>query len=467
MTSTEFSAYAQKHGLFHLFEELVKELVMEKPADPLAALISALKRPFVPRVLVLGPPASGKHTLCSTLAKKSNATVLDLATVLKDSVDDPTLDENVRKAIASTTAGTPALAVCVAAVVHRTKKPDCRKKGFFLYGFPRTRAEALALQAGGLLPSHVLVLDAPDSVLIERFKGRRVDPQTGAVYHITFVPPPAALATTVQRLPRDEESIVTAGLTQYHRESAGILSAFKSVTHHVNVDQPPSDAADQAWQQLCTLPDSKAPFTPRVLLMGPPGSGCATQAALLAAKYKLTNLSTGTLVRRAVAADTDIGRVCAVYLQRRSPLPDGLLIKLLREALATVPGGWVLRGAPRTREQASAMKAAGIEPSRIVVLQAAEDVCRDRLCQRRVDPVTGTHYSLATAPPAIAARLVQHPSDTEEHVQTLYNAFMEHAEDVLELYPSAQRLDGQLPVATVAELVDGAVVHPRNRDPAV
>ena len=51
-------------------------------------------------------------------------------------------------------------------------------QGYFLHGLPRTRAEALELQSAGVLPTHVLLLQAPDNVLIERFKGRRIDPVT-------------------------------------------------------------------------------------------------------------------------------------------------------------------------------------------------------------------------------------------------------------------------------------------------
>lgn len=466
-SQADFSVYAQKHGLFDLFEGLVKDLIKDKPADPLDYMIHALRRSPVPRVIVLGPPAAGKRTLSAMLATKANAVDLSITSVLLDAIEDNVPGAKAAHATLSGGGSIPSVEL-VPLVARRVAKADCLKKGYFLHGLPRTRAEALALQAAGVLPTHVLQLEAPDNVLIERFKGRRVDPVTGAVYHMTFNPPPADVAARVERLASDTEAAMTSALVEYHRHRAGIAASFSHVLHAVNVDQPQGDAAEQAWTSLCTKRDSHAPFTPRIVLLGPPGSGRSTQAQLLAARYKLVNVSAGSLVRRAVAAQTELGQVCSVYLQRKTMLPDALMVKLVRERLQQsdcVERGWVLRGFPRTREQAAMLRAAGLEPNRVLALQLAEDVCRERVCGRRVDTETGQQYHVRTAPAEIASRLVQHKDDAEDVFVAAYTGYAEHIEDLLDLYPHVQRVPAHGEAAAVFEIVESSVVHPRGKDP--
>ena len=59
---------------------------------------------------------------------------------------------------------------------------DCVKKGWVMDGFPKTREQAQALQAAGIYPKHFVLLDAPDTVLIERATGKRIDPKTGGMH---------------------------------------------------------------------------------------------------------------------------------------------------------------------------------------------------------------------------------------------------------------------------------------------
>jgi adenylate kinase len=95
-------------------------------------------------------------------------------------------------------------------VVERLKQPDCQKQGWLLDGFPRTRAQADALAKLGIEADAFILLDVPQEVLVERVTGRRTDPQTGKIYHMTFSPPsdPEVISRLVQRSDDTEEKIV-------------------------------------------------------------------------------------------------------------------------------------------------------------------------------------------------------------------------------------------------------------------
>lgn len=94
----------------------------------------------------------------------------------------------------------------------------------------------------------------------------------------------------------------------------------------------------------------------RMLLIGAPGSGKGTQAELIAARFGITHVSSGDLLRQHVTEGTAIGRVAKAYLTRGDLVPDAVVMDMLRKptVAATQTGGYVLDGFPRTVDQAKA-----------------------------------------------------------------------------------------------------------------
>ena len=94
----------------------------------------------------------------------------------------------------------------------------------------------------------------------------------------------------------------------------------------------------------------------RLLMVAPPGAGKGTQAKRLAAHYGIAHLASGDLLRKEVAAGTEIGRAAEAYLERGDLVPDDLVLKMLTiEVLeASADAGFVLDGFPRTLRQAEA-----------------------------------------------------------------------------------------------------------------
>ncbi len=94
----------------------------------------------------------------------------------------------------------------------------------------------------------------------------------------------------------------------------------------------------------------------RMLLIGAPGSGKGTQAELIAARFGITHLSSGDLLRQHVTEGTAIGRAAKEYLSRGDLVPDAVVMDMLRKPTiaASRSGGYVLDGFPRTVDQAKA-----------------------------------------------------------------------------------------------------------------
>ena len=121
------------------------------------------------------------------------------------------------------------------------------KNVYFLQnlGFPRTAAQADALESAGISADCFLFLNVPDEVLVERVVGRRTDPETGKIYHMTFSPPDdeEVIARLVQRSDDTEEK-VKVRLEQFHANVAAVKGSYESIGIDIDGTKKPADVAE-------------------------------------------------------------------------------------------------------------------------------------------------------------------------------------------------------------------------------
>lgn len=129
-----------------------------------------------------------------------------------------------------------------------------------------------------------------------------------------------------------------------------------------------------------------------LILFGPPGVGKGTQAARLAAAHDLLHISTGDILRAAIAEGSPLGRTAKTFVESGGLVPDDIIIGLVREVLERLPegkNGFLLDGFPRTLEQAGALDGLfgelGISRVRIVMLTAPEQELIDRMVRRGIE----------------------------------------------------------------------------------
>ena len=181
------------------------------------------------RLILIGPPGAGKGTQAEYLVARFQIPHVSSGDMLRAAVAAGT--ELGRQADGYMKAGqlVPDELV-IAMIIERTAQPDCAQ-GFILDGFPRTRpqAEALAvdLDKAGMTLDAVVLIEVPDRLILERITGRRMDPETGDIYHVQFKPPPAAIAHRVVQRKDDTEEACTARLEKYHAETAPIIPFYR------------------------------------------------------------------------------------------------------------------------------------------------------------------------------------------------------------------------------------------------
>ena len=159
----------------------------------------------------------------------------------------------------------------------------------------------------------------------------------------------------------------------------------------------------------------------RMILIGPPGAGKGTQAARLVDALAIPHISSGDMLRAAVAEGTALGVEADGYMKQGLLVPDAVVIGMVIERIgkADCAHGFMLDGFPRTAPQAAALdealSAAGVSLDAVVLIEVDDSLIVERICGRRSDPATGAIYHLRFNPPPadVVDRLVQRKDDTE------------------------------------------------------
>ncbi len=167
-----------------------------------------------------------------------------------------------------------------------------------------------------------------------------------------------------------------------------------------------------------------------VILLGGPGAGKGTQAARIVADYELPHISTGEMLRDAVARGTEMGREAQKFMEGGHLVPDEVVIGVVRDRLAEPDAaeGFLLDGFPRTVPQAEALDAMLAEAGRSITHVVAIDVPAEELVQRiagrRSCAVCGKIYNVTFDPPKTdgvcdldGGQLTQRADDNEETVR--------------------------------------------------
>lgn len=209
----------------------------------------------------------------------------------------------------------------------------------------------------------------------------------------------------------------------------------------------------------------------RVIFLGPPGVGKGTQAARLARERGIPHLSTGDLLRAAVAARTPLGLEADGHMRAGRLVPDSLVLRILKERLdaADARAGFLLDGFPRNRAQAEAL-ATMTNVDAVLAFDLPHAVLVERLSGRRVCPTCQSVYHVTANPPRVAgvcdrdgAALLQRPDDRPEAITTRLRVYAEQTAPLLDFYRALGRLtpvDAHGTPNEVAARVRAAVPRP-------
>jgi len=180
-----------------------------------------------------------------------------------------------------------------------------------------------------------------------------------------------------------------------------------------------------------------------IILLGAPGAGKGTQAAVICEKLNIPTISTGNIIREALKNGTEMGLKAKSYMDAGKLVPDEVVIGIVKERLAQddCANGFILDGFPRTIPQAEALDAMGVVIDKVIDIEVADEVIVNRLSGRRVCEKCGRPYHLESLKPKAegicddcGGTLVQRKDDSIETVKARLDIYHNETEPLKDYY---------------------------------
>lgn len=213
----------------------------------------------------------------------------------------------------------------------------------------------------------------------------------------------------------------------------------------------------------------------KLILLGAPGAGKGTQAQFLTKQYGIPQISTGDMLRAAIKAGTEMGKLAKSFMDEGKLVTDEVIIGLVKERIAQLDcaQGFLLDGFPRTVPQADALAEAGVGIDAVVEIDVPDQVIVERMSGRRAHLASGRTYHIVYNPPKVEAKddetgeeLVQRDDDKPEVVKDRLAVYHKQTAPLVDYYqkvaaktPSLKyvRIDGTQPIAEVESAIMSAL----------
>tara|TARA_A100001011_G_C14242333_1_gene813818 strand:+ start:358 stop:1008 length:651 start_codon:yes stop_codon:yes gene_type:complete len=184
-----------------------------------------------------------------------------------------------------------------------------------------------------------------------------------------------------------------------------------------------------------------------VILLGAPGSGKGTQSAKLVETFNLVHISTGDILRHAIAAETPVGKEAKAYVDAGDLVPDETIIKLIQTVLTedVINQGFLLDGFPRTLNQAKLLdgllQSLNTQITNVLYFDISLEETIERISGRRLCMSCNAIYHVKYNPPRLCGEdctgdFVQRSDDTEEKIKHRFSVFLEQTKPLCAHYGS-------------------------------
>ena len=195
-----------------------------------------------------------------------------------------------------------------------------------------------------------------------------------------------------------------------------------------------------------------------LILLGAPGAGKGTQAEILKKHLRIPSISTGNMLREAMANGSDLGVRVKSYMDEGRLVPDELVLSIVAERVreADCKNGFILDGVPRTLYQAQELDRLGVQIDHVVSLEIDDSVIVERMSGRRVCPKCGASYHVSANPPmregtcdSCRTKLAIRKDDAPETVRNRLKIYHDTTEVLKEYYEKQGKLcviEGNQPI---------------------
>ncbi|KAM3139823.1 hypothetical protein pb186bvf_008065 [Paramecium bursaria] len=405
----EVENYLERNKVYHIFEDMLKSIVIKKPDDPIEFLIKKLQEPEVKKIFVVGPPGSQFRELALTLAEHLNYQFVSIGDIIKKELSKKNqMSQQIQDSINKFEYVKDDIVIQIAKT--QLAQLESEKRNFIFEGFPKTRVQGLAFQKEGIIPDAFIILEMSEQKIQICCK-QKLETET-ETYNGT----------------KDKDLLAQNHTTEYLLNLKQVKEIYKNQYFSVDGEKPKpkTESSNPQLEDMALLLKYKignnAPSrAARILILGPPGSGRSTLAKQLSQRYGFVYVSTRELISNLVNQKGQTGRDAFVKMNKGELVDDQLMSALIKERLNQTDcqlQGYVLDGFPKTEQQLNQLVNLYINPTLLVLIDAQDDIILRRLTNRRIDPQSGIVYtSMDQASSDVRNRLTVAPNEQREVVQ--------------------------------------------------
>ena len=399
--------YFDEHKVYDLFEKLFKELIINKPENPIDYLIERLKRQEVKRIFITGYSGTNRKSISLSIANALNYTCLSM---------DHLLDREISKKVENSSKIEKSYnenrlvddEIAIDLVRNQLIKFEEENKSYIIEGFPRNRNQAIFLQSIGLLPDNIIILtttrEKAEEQIYTKLRERIPKPPEKNEEEKEKEPQEHSVdSDSNQNNFKTDEQIrqfAKISVEETDMNIRAVEDVFSGFYCEIPVDKYEEDNA--VVDELAKLLKFKkktnaARRPPRIILATPPCLDKNGIAERICSKLKIIHVNIMDLLKKEIQKKNENSKIILNYLERNELVDDKFVLKLLEDRLFAsdcMINGWIVTGFPKSDSQITFMEnlTPEIKPSLIAVINTDSKTIEEKAKKIKYDPKTGKYY---------------------------------------------------------------------------
>ena len=401
--------YFDDHKVYDLFEKLFKELIINKPEDPINYLIERLKRPEVKRIFITGYSGTNRKSISLSIANTLGYSCLSMDHLLDREISKKMENSNkIEKNYNENRLVDDEIVIDL--VRNQLIKYEEDNESYIIEGFPRNRNQAIFLQSIGLLPDNIIILttsrEKAEEQIYAKLRERLPKPQEkGEEGKDKEKEPPenSVESESNQNNIKTNEQIKQMSKISVEESDMNIRAVedvFSGFYCEIPVDKYDEDS--QVVEELAKLLKFKnktnaARRPPRIILATPPCLDKNGIAEKICRHLKIIHVNIMDLLKKEIEKKNENSKIILQSMEKNELVDDKFVLKLLEDRLYAsdcMINGWIITGFPKSLYQINFMENLNpeIKPSLIAIIDTDSKIIEDKAKKIKYDPKTGKYY---------------------------------------------------------------------------
>ena len=473
--------YFDENKVYDLFEKLFKELVINKPENPIDYLIESLKKEETKRIFVTGYPGTNRKAVALSVAGYLGFSCFSVESILEMEIEKK-LDNahQIEKNYNTNTLVDDDIVIEL--VRNQLIKYEEENTSYVIEGFPRNRTQAIFLQSIGLLPDNVIILKTSREKAEEQVfnKLRSKIPQEESEQIENKKQDENGEEIIDNNTNSEQQKDPNAKSDDYVRELAknsvdeaelnirAVEDVFKGFYCELPVDQF-KDLYD-VENELAKLLKFKnktnaARRPPKIILIAPPSCGKLSIANRLARQLQIIPVNVMDLLNKEISLKNENSKLILESIENGELVNDKFVLKLLEDRLFCsdcMINGWIVTGFPKSKGQINFMDNMNpsIKPSLICLIHVDENVIIDKAKKIKYDPKTGKYYredskKFNALTDDVKDRLIPREQDEEDKLKKRIDIWKSVYEEMCQ--KNCMKLNGEEKKKKLCQLIEDSV----------